>query len=130
MAHRRKHYILPAGLSGTLPRSANAFNSVGLLAISGYLVWWSIERLAARPGDRSRPRHRGPCRILILATGRPVFDPLIALGLAAAIAVTTVRALAKAGGELVWPPTVVCGHPGSDRPVPGPTAAAGTGSAA
>jgi Co/Zn/Cd efflux system component len=48
--------------------------------------------------------------LLILVSGRPLFDPLIALGLAIAIAVTTARELARGGGELLWPPTVVCGH--------------------
>src|SRR5438477_11533431 len=42
-------YTLPSGLSGALLRSANFFNSIWLLAISAYLAWRSVERLAA-PG--------------------------------------------------------------------------------
>jgi Co/Zn/Cd efflux system component len=38
-------YSLRVGLSGRFLRSANLFNSVGLLAISGLLVWQVIERL-------------------------------------------------------------------------------------
>ena len=34
------------GLSGRFLRSANLFNSVGLIAISGYLLWRVIERLS------------------------------------------------------------------------------------
>ena len=38
-------YALRAGLSSHFLRSANLFNSIGLLAISGLLVWQAIERL-------------------------------------------------------------------------------------
>ena len=38
-------YSLRVGLSGRFLRSANLFNSVGLLAISALLVWQVIERL-------------------------------------------------------------------------------------
>ena len=38
-------YTLRTGLSSHFLRSANAFNSVGLLAVSGLLVWQAIERL-------------------------------------------------------------------------------------
>jgi Co/Zn/Cd efflux system component len=146
-------YSLPAGLSGALLRSANFFNSIGLLAISGYLVWRSVERLAAPPpvvglgpvlagllgmvgnwgvaralrrpaeqdvairlayvhnlGDVVLSLAPVAAGLLILVSCQPVFDPLIALGLAAAIAVTTVRELAGGGEKLVWPSAVVCGH--------------------
>lgn len=38
-------YSMRVGLSGRFLRSANLFNSVGLLAISGVLVWQVFERL-------------------------------------------------------------------------------------
>ena len=38
-------YLLPLRLSRILQRSANLLNSVGLLAISGLLVWQAIDRL-------------------------------------------------------------------------------------
>ncbi|HKW86033.1 MAG TPA: cation transporter, partial [Nitrospiraceae bacterium] len=38
-------YTLRAGLSSHLLRSANVFNSVGLLAVSALLGWQAIERL-------------------------------------------------------------------------------------
>ena len=146
-------YTLPAGLSGALLRSANFFNSIGLLAISGYLAWRSVERLAAplpviglgpalagllgvvgnwvvaralrraaqydvairlayvhNLGDVLLSLAPVAAGLLILVSGRMIFDPLIALGLAIAIAVSTVRELARGGGELLWPPTIVCGH--------------------
>jgi len=39
-------YTLRTGLSGNLLRSANLFNSVGLLAVSGFLIWRVVERLS------------------------------------------------------------------------------------
>ena len=39
-------YTLRTGLSGKLLRSANLFNSLGLLTVCGYLVWQVLERLA------------------------------------------------------------------------------------
>ena len=38
-------YLLPLRLSRNLQRSANLLNSVGLIAVSGFLVWQAIDRL-------------------------------------------------------------------------------------
>jgi Co/Zn/Cd efflux system component len=38
-------FILPQGVSKHLLRSANVFNSVGLILISGLLLWQAIERI-------------------------------------------------------------------------------------
>lgn len=38
-------FVLSQGVSRNLVRSANFFNSVGLIAVSGLLVWQAIERL-------------------------------------------------------------------------------------
>jgi Co/Zn/Cd efflux system component len=38
-------FILPMGISRNLLRSANLFNSVGLVAISGLLLWSAVDRL-------------------------------------------------------------------------------------
>ncbi len=38
-------FVLPQGPSRTLVRSANLFSSVGLIAVSGLLVWQAIGRL-------------------------------------------------------------------------------------
>jgi len=37
-------FVLPQGLSRNLLRSANLFNSVGLLAVSGLILWQAVER--------------------------------------------------------------------------------------
>jgi Co/Zn/Cd efflux system component len=38
-------FILPQGVSRNLLRSANIFNSAGLILVSGVLLWQSVERL-------------------------------------------------------------------------------------
>jgi cobalt-zinc-cadmium efflux system protein len=38
-------FILPLGISRNLLRSANLFNSVGLVAISGLLLWYAVGRV-------------------------------------------------------------------------------------
>src|SRR3954463_2940051 len=39
-------YTLRVGLSGRFLRSANLFNSLGLLSISALLVWQAVDRLS------------------------------------------------------------------------------------
>src|SRR5947209_5009719 len=38
-------FILSQGVSRNLLRSANIFNSIGLIVVSGFLLWQSVERL-------------------------------------------------------------------------------------
>jgi Co/Zn/Cd efflux system component len=38
-------FVLPQGISRHLLRSANVFNSVGLLLVSGLLLWQAVERI-------------------------------------------------------------------------------------
>ena len=38
-------FVLPRGLSRNLLRSANFFNSLGLLAVSGLVLWQAVERI-------------------------------------------------------------------------------------
>jgi cation diffusion facilitator family transporter len=40
-------YCMHAGLSGRFIRLANLFNSIGLIAVCGFLVWHTIERLSS-----------------------------------------------------------------------------------
>ena len=146
-------YTLRVGLSGRLLRFANLFNSLGLLAISGVLVWRAFERLhrpeavagavpvivgltaaAANWGVaralRSPAAEDAAIRLayvhnlgdtlvslapvvagaLTLASGNPSVDPLVALGIAGAIILPTLRTVAGFHGELVWPENVTCGH--------------------
>src|SRR5260221_11497592 len=38
-------FVLPQGLSRNLVRSANLFSSVGLITVSGLLIWQAVDRL-------------------------------------------------------------------------------------
>jgi cobalt-zinc-cadmium efflux system protein len=52
--------------------------------------------------------------LLVIATGWPIFDPLIAAGIALWIAGSTVREVFSARDALIWPEKITCGHPGHD----------------
>jgi cobalt-zinc-cadmium efflux system protein len=150
-------YALRTGLSGKLLRSANMFNSLGLIMICAFLVWQVIERLAepvpvlgivpvvagllGALGNwgvahvlREPAQHDPAIRlayvhnmgdtllslapvaagVLVIVSGLPVFDAVVALLIAAVILVTTIRSVAGSHQELMWPENVVCGHPESD----------------
>jgi len=156
-------YTLRTGLSGRLLRSANLFNSLGLLAICGFLVWQVLERLAqpvpvlglvpvvagllGALGNwgvarvlREPARHDPSIRlayvhnlgdtllslapalagVLVLVTGRPLFDALIALLIAGVILVTTIGSIVGSHKELLWPDNVVCGHDAGEFDHPQP----------
>jgi len=146
-------YWMRAGLSGRFIRLANLFNSIGLIAVCGFLVWQTLERLS-RPvpvlgvvpviaGLLGAIGNWGVARVLrrhapddaairlayvhnlgdtllslapvaagalVITTGRAIFDPVIALAIAAFILVTTIGSLAGSHKELMWPENVVCGH--------------------
>src|SRR5947209_14016893 len=146
-------YTLRTGLSGRLLRTANLFNSIGLLAVSGLLVWRVLERLSqpvpvlgaipviagilGAAGNwgvarvlREPAQHDAAIRLayvhnlgdtllslapvlaggLVLVSGRPIFDSLVALVIAAVIVITTIRSVVGSHKELLWPENVVCGH--------------------
>ena len=146
-------YTLRVGLSGRFLRSANLFNSVGLLAISAVLVWqvferlthpeavvgivpvvvgliaaaanWGVARALRQPatedaairlayvhnlGDTLVSLAPVVAGALTLASGSPAVDPLVALVIAVAIIVPTVRTIAGSHADLVWPQNVVCAH--------------------
>src|SRR5260370_9778884 len=127
-------FVLPLGLSRNLLRSANVFNSIGIVALSALLLWqaavrllnpapvlgavpiviglvaalgnWGVARLLRSPG-RNYPTIRlayihnlGDIQIslapvlsaiLVIATGRSFFDPLVACGVALWLIVSTRR---------------------------------------
>ena len=54
-------FIVARGPSQKLLRSANAFNSVGLIAVSGLLLWQVVERMLNPYQCRGRPHYRWSC---------------------------------------------------------------------
>jgi cobalt-zinc-cadmium efflux system protein len=146
-------FILPLGLSRNLLRSANLLNSVGLVAVSGLLLWqavlrfnhpipiaglvpllvglaaasgnWGVARLLRDParenaavrlayihnlGDVQVSLAPVICGVLIMVTGKPWFDPLIATGIALWIVGSTLREVMLTREELIWPEKINCGH--------------------
>jgi cobalt-zinc-cadmium efflux system protein len=95
---------------------------VGLAAAAGN---WGVARLLREPG-RDNPAIRlayihnlgdvqvslAPvlCGVLVLATGSPWIDPLIAGGIALWIATSTLREVTASHEELIWPEKISCGH--------------------
>jgi len=48
--------------------------------------------------------------LLVSLTSYPIFDPLIAAGIAVWIIASTVREVFASSEELIWPEKIVCGH--------------------
>jgi len=146
-------FVLSAGISRDLVRSANLFNSVGIIAISALLLWQAVDRylhpapvagfvsvaigLAAAAGNWGVARLlRDPSRdnaairlayihnlgdihvslapalagLLVIATGNPVFDPVVAGCIAIWLIVSTTREISVSHEELLWPGKISCGH--------------------
>ncbi len=153
-------FILSQGLSRNLLRVANTFNSAGLIAVSGVVLWqatgrflhpasvqgsvsvaigglaaaanWGVARLLLAPGrDNAAIRlaylhNMGDvwvslapvvAGLLVIATGRPLFDPIIAGCIALWIIATTALEVFASREELMWPERIVCGHPDHDDPI-------------
>jgi cobalt-zinc-cadmium efflux system protein len=146
-------YTLRTGLSSHFLRTANLFNSLGLLVISGLVVWHALDRFVhpqpvlgivpivagvlAAAGNWGVARAlRAPSKedvairlayvhnlgdILVslapvaaglatLVAGTPVFDSIIAIGIAGFIIATTLKAVLGSEEALLWPENVVCGR--------------------
>lgn len=146
-------FVLPLGVSRNLIRSANFFNSIGLVAVSGLLLWQAVERVlhpspvlglvpivvgfAAAAGNWGVARMlRKPSRnnpairlayihnvgdvfvslapvlagLLVTVSGRSIFDPLVAGGIAVWLIVSTLREVIGSHEELMSPEKISCAH--------------------
>ena len=153
-------FVLPLGVSRNLIRSANFFNSIGLVAVSGLLLWQAVERvlhpapvlglvpivvgLAAAAANwgvarllRNPGRNNAAIRLayihnvgdvfvslapvlaglLVTASGRSLFDPLVAGGIAIWLIVSTLREVIGSHEELMWPEKIRCAHSDNDEDV-------------
>jgi cation diffusion facilitator family transporter len=152
-------FIVSRGPSQKLLRGANLFNSAGLIAVSGLLLWqvvermlspvpvpgaipivvglaaaaanWGVARLLLKPSENNAAirlayiHNLGDVGVsmapvlagaLLLVTGYPLFDPLIAGGVAIWIIISTGREVFESHEELIWPEKIVCDHPDHDEP--------------
>jgi cation diffusion facilitator family transporter len=155
-------FVLPHGVSRHLLRSANLFNSVGLVLVSALLLWQAIERIlhptpvlgsiAIVVGLAAAAANWGVARMLLAPSrnnaairlayihnigdvyvslapvaagllvsllGYPIFDPLIAGGIAVWLIVSTAREVLASSEELVWPEKIVCGHSEHEQTIAG-----------
>jgi cobalt-zinc-cadmium efflux system protein len=53
--------------------------------------------------------------LLVIFTGRPIFDPIIAGVVAAWFIISTAREVFQSREELIWPEKIVCGHSDDDE---------------
>jgi cation diffusion facilitator family transporter len=109
--------VHPRPVIGWLPVAIGLFGVVGN---------WGVARLL-RPWARHSPTIRlaylhnlGDVYVslapvvaggLVSATGRPAFDPLVALGIGAWLMITTLRQARQLGSELLWPEDAICPYP-------------------
>jgi cation diffusion facilitator family transporter len=151
-------FILSQNVSRNLLRTANLFNSLGLIGISGLLAWqaverflnplpvqgavpllvgiaaaaanWGVARFLWEPG-RNNPAIRlayihnmgdvyvslAPvvAGLLMISTGRSIFDPTVAGIISIWIILSTVREVLASREELIWPEKIVCGHSDHDQ---------------
>jgi cobalt-zinc-cadmium efflux system protein len=110
----RLHNPLP--VSGWLPITAGAGAAFGNWAVARVLRDWQQHNPAIRlaylhnVGDiyvSLAPIFSG---LLISVTGRSVFDPLAALGVALWLIASTALELRRSGGDLLWPEDATCPH--------------------
>ena len=160
-------FVAPRGPSRALLRSANLFNSLGLIVISGILLWQAIERFynpvpvsglvpvivgsaaaAANYGVawllREPSKSNAAIRLayihnlgdvwvslapvaaglLLMVTGRSVFDLLMAGAVALWIMIGTTREVFDSTDQLIWPERLVCCHTEHEPVVPPDTTTA------
>jgi cobalt-zinc-cadmium efflux system protein len=146
-------YLLPLVLSKNLQRLANVLNSIGLITISGFIIWQSIVRithpsptigyiplfvgLLASFANWAVARVLYPVKeqnaairlayihnlgdvyvslvpvmagLLVLATGKSYFDPIIAVCIGIWLIWTTIKEISTSYNELIWPENAVCLH--------------------
>lgn len=146
-------FFVARGPSRTLLRTANIFNSVGLIAVSAVLLWqtverflhpvpvqgvvpivvglsaaaanWGVARLLRAPGEHNAAIRLAYVHnlgdvwvslapvvagVLLVATGWPIFDPIVAALVAVWFMTSTGREVIASGDELIWPDRIVCCH--------------------
>ena len=151
-------FVLSQGISRHLLRTANVFNSAGLIVVSVVLLWQSIERLlhpvpvqgvmVIAIGISAAAANWGVARLLfepgrnnaairlayihnmgdvyvslapvvagllVIFTGRSIFDPSVADIIAVWIMLSTMREVFGSREELIWPEKIVCGHSDHDQ---------------
>ncbi len=107
----------PVPVLGLIPVVAGVFDAIGNWGVARVLREPARDDAAIRLayvhnlGDTLLSLTPVVAGILVLVTGRSLFDPLVALVIAGVILITTIRSVLGSRKELMWPKNVVCGHP-------------------
>jgi cobalt-zinc-cadmium efflux system protein len=142
-------YLLPITMSRNFQRLANVLNSIGLISISVFLIWqsvnniihpvptigyipliagllaaianWGVARILYSIKDRNAAIRLTYIHIvgdvyvslapvvaglLVLLTGKNIFDPIIAILVGVWLIWATIREIAHSHDELIWPERV------------------------
>lgn len=107
----------PVPVLGALPVAAGLFGAAGNWGVARFLRSAAREDAAIRLayvhnlGDTLLSLAPVLAGVLVLVSGRASFDPVVALGIAAFILVTTLRSVLGSHQQLIWPENVECAHP-------------------
>lgn len=106
----------PVEVIGVVPIAAGLFGAIGNWGVAHVLKHASEEDAAIRLayvhnlGDTLVSLIPVAAGLLVMVSGRTFYDSLFALLIAGVVIVTTLRAVAGAHQELLWPDNVSCGH--------------------
>jgi len=106
----------PVPVLGTVPILAGVAGAVGNWGVVRVLRRPSAEDAAIRLayvhnlGDTALSLAPAAAGALVIAAGTPVFDSIVAMGIAAFILIATARSVAGSHRELLWPAEVACAH--------------------
>ncbi len=111
--------LAPQVIIGWQPVAVGLLAAAGNWAVARVLRPWQIYNPAIRLaylhnlGDVYVSLLPVLAGVLVVATGRPFFDPLLAAGVAVWIMWGTIKEIRQSGNELLWPEDAICPHPES-----------------
>jgi cobalt-zinc-cadmium efflux system protein len=107
----------PQPLIGWLPVAVGVFGVLGNWAVALLLRPWERHSPAIRLaylhnlGDVYVSLAPIAAGALVIATGYPIFDPVLALAIGVWLVISTVHELRGSSGVLLWPQDATCPHP-------------------
>ena len=114
--HALSSLLHPQPVVGSIAIAVGLFGVAGNALVARLLKPWAAHSAAIRLayvhnlGDAYVSIAPVLGGALVVATSRPIFDSLAALGIGSWLIVTTIRALREISGELIWPEDAVCPH--------------------
>jgi cobalt-zinc-cadmium efflux system protein len=106
----------PQPVLGWLPIAAGLFGVAGNWGVAHLLQPWARDSATIHLayvhnlGDAYVSLAPVGAGLLVSLTGRPIFDPILALGLGLWLMASTIRELRQGGQALLWPEQAICPH--------------------